>query len=232
MIDIRSHRASTSPVRHIFSAQRCLVVMVAFAATAIAQKPAPLVDINLDPASTDIHWTLNTTVHTVHGTFKLKSGALRIDPGSGVVSGQVVIDAASGESGDSARDSRMQSVVLESSKYPNITFRPTHVEGKVDLTAPGSLTVDGIINLHGQDHPMQITVNLHPKDSAVVSQSHFTIPFVAWGLKDPSIMLFRADKIVTLDVDAIAVPTSEPAARAANSGPAGAFRPIEVKSAH
>jgi hypothetical protein len=79
---------------------------------------------------------------------------------------------------------------------------------------------------------MQITVNLHPKDSAVVSQSHFTIPFVAWGLKDPSIMLFRADKIVTLDVDAIAVPTSEPAARAANSGPAGAFRPIEVKSAH
>jgi polyisoprenoid-binding protein YceI len=231
MIKNRSHGASTSSLRRIFSAPRCLVAMLTFAATAIAQKPAPLIDINLDPASTAIHWTLNTTVHTVHGTFKLKSGALRIDPASGAASGEIVIDAASGESGDSARDNRMNSVVLESSKYPTITFRPTHVEGKVDLTAPGSLTVDGVMNLHGQDHPMQIAVSLHPKDTAVSSQSHFTIPFVAWGLKDPSIMLFRTDKIVTLDVDAIAVPTSDPATHAANSTLAPVLRLSEVKSA-
>jgi polyisoprenoid-binding protein YceI len=203
--------------------------MLAFAATAIAQMPAPLIDINLDPASTAIHWTLNTTVHTVHGTFKLKRGALRIDRASGAASGLIVIDATSGESGDSARDNRMQSLVLESSKYPTITFRPTHVEGKIDLTAPGSLTVDGILNLHGQDHPMQIAVSLRPKDTAVTSQSHFTIPFVAWGLKDPSIMLFRTDKTVTLDVDAFAVPTAEPTPRAANSAPAPAFRSSGVK---
>jgi polyisoprenoid-binding protein YceI len=231
MIESRIYRALTSSLRRVFLRPRCLSAMLVFASTAIAQKPAPLIDINLDPASTAIHWTLNTTVHTVHGTFKLKRGALRIDPASGAASGQIVIDAASGESGDSARDSRMQSVVLESSKYPTITFRPTRVEGKVDLTSPGSLTVDGIMNLHGQDHPMQIAVNFHPKDTAVTSQSHFTIPFVAWGLKDPSIMLFRTNKVVALDVDAIAVPTSEPAAHAANATPGAAFRPSEVKSA-
>jgi polyisoprenoid-binding protein YceI len=230
MINPPSQRTLTSLVQRIFSAPRCMVVMLAFAATAVAQKPATLVDINLDPATTAIHWTLNTTIHgPVHGTFKLKSGAIHIDPISGTASGQIIIDAASGESGDSARDSRMHNVVLESSKYPTITFRPTHVGGKVDLTAPGSLTVDGILNLHGQDHPMQITVNLHPKDSAVSSQSHFTIPFVAWGLKDPSIMLFRTDKIVTLDVDAIAVPRPEPTHAANSTTPA--LRLSEAKSA-
>jgi polyisoprenoid-binding protein YceI len=228
----RTQPASTPSLLRVLSTPFLLAVMLAFAATATAQKAGPVIDIHLDPANTAIHWTLDTTVHTVHGTFKLKSGAIRIDPGSGTASGQIVIDATSGESGDSSRDSRMHSVVLESSKYPTITFRLTHVEGKVDLTAPGSLTVDGIMNLHGQDHPMQIAVTLNPKDSAVTSQSHFTIPFVAWGLKDPSVMLFRTEKVVTLDVDAIAVPTPEPAAHAANSTPAAAFLPSEAKSAH
>ena len=48
-------------------------------------------------------------------------------------------------------------------KYPTITFRPTHVDGKIDLTVAGPVTVHGILNLHGQDHPLQITVNLHPQ---------------------------------------------------------------------
>jgi polyisoprenoid-binding protein YceI len=205
----RNHPAFTVFPQSIVSAPHCLLVLLAFTTAAIAQKPATLVDINLDPANTAIHWTLNTTVHTVHGTFKLKSGYIRIDPTTGDASGQIVIDAATGESGDSARDSRMHGVILESPKYPTITFRPTHVEGKIDLTAPGSLTVNGILNLHGQDHPMQIAVNLHPRDRVIASQSHFTIPFVAWGLKDPSTFIFRTEKTVTLDIDATTVPTTD-----------------------
>lgn len=228
---IQSPARRPSP-RRIVTASRALVILLAYAASAIAQKPASPVDINLNPANTAIHWTLNTNVHgDIHGTFKLKTGTIRIDPASGAVSGQIVIDATSGESGDSSRDKRMHSVVLESAKYPTITFRPTHVDGKVDLTTAGSVTVDGIMNLHGQDHPMQITVNLHPKDASVTSQSHFTIPFVAWGLKDPSFMMFRTDKVVTLDVDAIAVPTPEPATHASNSTPVPALRSSETRSA-
>ncbi len=231
MIKDRTHPPSSWSSRRTSFAPHCLIVVLAFAATAVGQKPAPVIDINLDPANTAIHWTLDTTVHTVHGTFKLKSGAIRIDPASGTAAGQIVIDAASGESGDSSRDSRMHSVVLESSKYPTITFRPTHVEGKVDFTVPGSVTVDGIMNLHGQDHPMQINISLRPKDSAVASQAHFTIPFVAWGLKDPSVMLFRTEKVVTLDVDVIAVPTAEQP-HAANSTATPGLVATEGKSTH
>lgn len=218
-------KASTASRRYIAT----FATLMAFAASAVAQKTAPIVDINLNPGSTAIHWTLDTTVHTVHGTFKLKNGSLRIDPASGTASGEIVIDATSGESGDSARDKRMHSVVLESTKYPVITFRPTHVNGKVDLTSAGPVTVDGVMNLHGQDHPMQITVNLHPGNASVTSESHFTIPFVAWGLKDPSFMMFRTEKFVTLDVDATAVPTPEPPTHA-SSAPAPSLHSSETRS--
>ncbi|MDP9049315.1 MAG: YceI family protein [Acidobacteriota bacterium] len=223
-------RILSSKARPIATASRRLALIVALASTAIAQKPAAPLDINLSLSSTAIHWTLNTTVHTVHGTFKLKTGTLHIDPANGAASGQIVIDATSGESGDSARDKRMHEKVLESAKYPNITFRPTHVNGRVDLTSAGSITVDGIMNLHGQDHPMQITVNLRYKDASIASQSHFTIPFVEWGLKDPSFMMFRTEKVVTLDVDASVVPTSEPSTHA-SSIPPPVIRPSEAHSA-
>jgi len=195
--------------RRAASAFRRTVVLLAVAAAAFAQNSAVApIDISLDPASTQIHWTLNTTLHNVHGTFRLKSGAFRIDPATGEASGQIVIDATSGESGDSSRDNRMHSVILESPKFPTITFRPTHVAGKVDLAAAGPVTVAGFLNLHGLDHPIEITVNLHPQARAVALSSHFTVPFVAWGLKDPSVAFLRTDKEVTLDVDAVAAPVT------------------------
>ena len=182
-----------------------VAVLLALAPAAGAQAKAATLDFNLDPATTAVHWTLNTTVHTVHGTFKLKNGAVSIDPSTGNASGLIVIDATSGESGDSARDNRMQAAVLESAKYPVITFRPTHVDGKIDLASGGIVTVSGTLNLHGQDHPLKLTVNLHPQGTGAGLATHFTIPFVAWGLKDPSTFIFRTDKEVALDIDAIAI---------------------------
>jgi polyisoprenoid-binding protein YceI len=185
-----------------------IVLLLTMPAFSQAHAQAAPVDFKLDPASTAIHWTLNTTVHTVHGTFKLKSGLFRIDPATGDASGIIVIDATSGESGDGARDKRMDNLVLETGKYPTITFRPMHVNGKVDLNTAGAIAVDGVMNIHGQDHPMQLTANLQPKDAALASKIHFDVPYVTWGMKDPSVMMFRVDKKVTIDIDATAVPAS------------------------
>ncbi len=194
-----------NPSRSRLSALCCTLLLV-LGTTTVAQTPQAPFAITLDSSTTSIHWTLNTTLHTVHGTFKLKSGAFRIDPATGDASGLIVVDATSGESGDSSRDKRMHTAILESAQYPTFTFRPTHVDGNIDLAASGPVIVHGILNLHGQDHPLQITVNLHPQSSAVVLATHFTVPFVAWGLKDPSTFVLRTDKEVILDVDATVVP--------------------------
>jgi polyisoprenoid-binding protein YceI len=180
-----------------------VLIVLALTVSARAQKT---IAVHLDPATTHINWTLGCNVHTVHGTFKLKSGDLTIDPATGDASGSIVIDAGSGESADPSRDKRMQSVVLESLKYPAITLRPTHVDAKLDLAAGGTVPVSGLFNLHGQDHPIQIAIALKPQGSAVAFSTQFVVPYVAWGLKDPSVLLFRCEKQVTIDVDATAQP--------------------------
>lgn len=199
-------------------------LLLAFVSTACAQQPLAY---TLDPATTAVHWTLDTNTHTVHGTFKLKSGTLQIDAATGAAAGQIVVDAASGESGDSTRDKRMNNVVLESQKFPAITFRFTHIASPAAaLRDGGTVTASGIFTLHGQDHPIDLTVELAPKAGTIALRTHFTIPFVAWGLKDPSVLLFRTDKQVTLDIDAIATPAPPP------QSPARAIlRPSEVGTA-
>ena len=77
-----------------------------------------------------VAFTLGDVLHTVHGTFALKRGNLRFDPETGKASGEIVVDAASGESGSAARDKRMHANILESARYPEIVFRPDRVEGK------------------------------------------------------------------------------------------------------
>jgi polyisoprenoid-binding protein YceI len=184
------------------SASLCLLLL-AGAAAARAQQ-ARGIDIKLDPTSTVIHWTLGDVLHTVRGTFKLKSGLVHLDPETGAVTGSVVVDATSGESGNSMRDQVMHNKVLESSRYQTITFRPVHVNGKFDPNREQALTVDGIFSLHGQDHPLQLNVSVHPDSGAITLTTHFTVPYVQWGLKDPSSFVLRVDKDVSIDIEATA----------------------------
>ncbi|HEY5057060.1 MAG TPA: YceI family protein [Acidobacteriaceae bacterium] len=176
--------------------------------SARAQQPVPFTVV-LNPGQTSIHWTLNTTLHTVHGTFKLNNGSFHVDTATGDVTGAIVIDATSGESGDSARDRRMHGAVLESERYPEITYRPAHVSGRIDLASGSDVTVDGTFRLHGADHALQLIVHLRPDGTAAKLSTRFSIPFVAWGLKDPSTFVFRTDKQVTVDVDATFTPAPD-----------------------
>ena len=87
--------------------------------------------LSVDPAHSAVHWTLDSSVHTVHGTFRVKRGTVSFDSATGKASGEIVVDAASGESGNDSRDSKMHNEVLESSKYADVIFRPERVEGTV-----------------------------------------------------------------------------------------------------
>jgi polyisoprenoid-binding protein YceI len=87
--------------------------------------------LQLDPAKTTVEFTLGDVLHTVHGTFTLRSGSIHFDLISGKAGGEVIVDATSGESGNSSRDRKMHAEILRSEKYPEITFAPAEVSGHV-----------------------------------------------------------------------------------------------------
>jgi polyisoprenoid-binding protein YceI len=163
---------------------------------------AGLADVSLDPAKTQIRWELDGVVHNTHGTFKLKKCIISLDPRTGAASGDVVVDATSGESADTARDRRMHKEVLESAKYPEIRFVPERVDGKFAQQGTSSLRISGTLEVHGGKHAITVPAEVKIDGNQVSGSVHFEIPYVEWGMKDPSTFLLRVDKKVKIELEA------------------------------
>ena len=166
--------------------------------------PAPAsheIALTFEPAQTKVHYMLDSTLHTVHGTFTLKSGALRFDPQSGKADGAIVVNAASGESGNSSRDARMHKEILETWKFAEATFRPTQIDGRVSLTSTSDFNVKGVISLHGADHELLVPVHAEFSGDHWKGSAKFDIPYTKWGIKDPSNFLLHVKPVVNIELE-------------------------------
>lgn len=158
--------------------------------------------LHFDPAATTINWTLKDILHTVHGTFRLKGGLVTLDEKTGEADGEIIVETASGESGNDTRDRRMKDDILESKKYPEAIFHPEKVTGVVRAGQTQTVTVEGTFTIHGVDHPLFLQVKTTLDGNTLTAQTSFEVPYVAWGMKDPSTLMLRVGKIVQVDVDA------------------------------
>jgi len=168
----------------------------------IACATANAADINLElsPAQTHVTWTLGDVLHTVHGTFRLTRGNVRFDSVTGKASGEIVVDATSGESGSGARDGRMHKNVLESTKYPTITFKPDHVLGVTNLAGDSQIQVHGSFGIHGVEHELTVPARVHFSNNQMTATIDFLVPFVKWGMKDPSTLFLKVKDTVEIEV--------------------------------
>jgi polyisoprenoid-binding protein YceI len=154
----------------------------------------------VDAQQTTINFTLGDVLHTVRGTFSVKQGALRFDPAVGKMSGQIVVDAKSGNSGSGMRDRKMNREVLESDRFPEITFRPDHVDGTVSPQGKSSVQVHGIFSIHGADHEMTVPADVQISAGHWSAILHFAVPYVKWGLKNPSNLFLKVSESVDIDI--------------------------------
>jgi len=157
--------------------------------------------LTLDPAQSRVHWTVGSTLHTVHGTFALKSGTVYFDPESGKASGEIAVVAASGESGNGSRDKRMHEEILEAAKYPDVVFRPTQVEGKVGRSGASDVRLRGVFSIHGADHELTALVHAELTGDHWRGKGKFEVPYVKWGIKDPSNFLLKVKPVVNVELE-------------------------------
>jgi polyisoprenoid-binding protein YceI len=172
----------------------CVVLLAAGAST-----PAQSTLI-VDPAQTRVEFTLGSTLHTIHGSFLLKRGTLRFDTVTGKASGELVVDAASGDSGSHARDHRMHASILESGQYPEIVFRPDRVEGKVAAQGKSQVMLHGVFTIHGADHEITLPMMVEADGGGYNADTTFVIPYVKWGMKNPSTLFLRVNDKVELTI--------------------------------
>src|SRR5947209_15986147 len=129
-----------------------VLVLSALPQHAAPQTAANEIILGIDPSQTKVHWTLESTVHTVHGSFTFKKGNLQVDTSTGKASGEIIVDATSGNSGNDGRDRKMHKDVLESARFTEVIFRPDHVEGRIAPQGVFAVQVHGFLVVHGTEH--------------------------------------------------------------------------------
>jgi len=161
--------------------------------------------VQLDPEATEVSFVLGATAHDVHGTFGFREGTIRFDPATGEASGELVVDATAADTGNGSRDKTMHKKVLESDKFPNIVFHIERVKGS--LPEPGaagakaSLELQGTMEIHGGKHPLTMPAEVTRDGDTIHATTHFDVPFVEWGMHDPSVLFLRVEKNVAVTVE-------------------------------
>jgi polyisoprenoid-binding protein YceI len=182
-----------------------LLVGFSYATAKPLQRTPPVASpefvLTLDPAQSTVHWTVDSTLHTVHGTFALTRGTVRFDPETGKAGGEIVVSAQSGESGDRSRDARMHKEILESAKYPEVIFRPTQIEGQVVRSGASDVKLRGIFSIHGSDHDLTALVHVEMSPDRWKGSCTFDVPYVAWRIKNPSNFLLKVKPVVNVAME-------------------------------
>jgi polyisoprenoid-binding protein YceI len=173
-----------------------LVLPLSLAAAALAQHQT----FTVDPAASKVAFALAGTGHNVSGTFHVQSGTIDFDPTASTISGSVVVAAGSGDSGEKGRDKNMNNEVLDIAHFTEITFVPKGIVGKIASTGDSTVQVSGIFTLHGSPHDLTLPMQLRSDGSNLTASGHFTVPYVQWGLKDPSIFVLKVGKEVSIDL--------------------------------
>jgi hypothetical protein len=160
------------------------------------------ISLQIDAAKSKVHYTVDSTTHTVHGTFALKDGsAVHFDPATGKAEGEVAVLATSGESGNRSRDERMHKEILESHKYVDFVFRPIQIEGTVVPSGVCDVKLHGVMLIHGTEHEIVAQVHAELAGDQWRGTAKFDVPYIQWGIKDPSNWLLKVKPVVNVEVD-------------------------------
>lgn len=176
-----------------------VAVSLLFATSAYAQHQT----FTVDPNVSQVAWALGGSGHHVNGTFHVQSGTIDFDTTAHSISGSIVVAAGSGNSGEPSRDKKMNSEVLDVPHYSEITFVPQKYDGSIAPTGDSTIQVSGTFSLHGTPHDLSVPLQIHIDGNALTAKTRFVVPYVKWGLKDPSVFILKVAKEVDIDLTLI-----------------------------
>jgi polyisoprenoid-binding protein YceI len=156
---------------------------------------------SVDPAHSTLHWTLDTTLHLVHGTFAVKRGEVTIDPATGNATGEIVADATSGRTDNDSRDKKMHQEILETARFPEIVFRVSQIEGLPTPLGKSEIKLNGTFTIHGTEHAMIVPAAIEFAADHWTGTASFVAPYIAWGIKNPSNFLLKANPTVDVTLE-------------------------------
>lgn len=153
----------------------------------------------INPANSKVTFSLGG-FHEVNGIFKVGSGEVTFDRKTGAMTGSIVVEADSGNSGNHARDKKMKGSELHVKKFPSITFSPKQFTGDLKSAGTSTLQVHGVFTLIGKPHKVAVPMTVTIHGNECTAKGSFTIPYVSWGMKDPTMLFMKEAKDVKVNL--------------------------------
>jgi hypothetical protein len=175
------------------------VLAVILAPAALAQHQT----FAVNPDASEIKMKLNTTHEVVNGTFHIQSGSIEFDRSNHKMSGSVAILAGSGKTGNDSRDKKMNKDILKVDQYETVSFAPKNYSGTIAPYGDSTIQVSGVFTLLGTAHDLTIPMQIHMDGSKATARAKFVVPYVQWGLKNPSFMFWKAENDVAIDLNLV-----------------------------
>jgi polyisoprenoid-binding protein YceI len=180
--------------------------ILAVSALALMLAPATLAQqktFAVNPSASEVKMKLNTTHEVVNGTFHVQSGSIDFDRSAAKMSGSVVVAAGSGKTGNDSRDKKMNKDILKVDQYTTVSFAPRTYTGTIASSGDSGIQVSGVFTLLGTPHDLTIPMQVHIDGSRVTAKAQFVVPYVQWGLKNPSFMIWKAENDVAIDLNLV-----------------------------
>jgi polyisoprenoid-binding protein YceI len=173
-----------------------LALAVILAPAALAQHQT----FAVNPDASEVKMTLKTTHELVNGAFHIQSGSVEFDRSAATMSGSVVVLAGSGKTGNGSRDKRMNKEILQVEQHATVSFEPKSYAGAIAPSGDSTIQATGIFTLLGTPHEITIPILVHLEGTTATAKAHFVLPYIQWGLKDPSFLIWKADHDVAIDL--------------------------------
>jgi polyisoprenoid-binding protein YceI len=179
--------------------------MKAFAVIAVAITLAPGAlaqgqTFVVNPDASEVKMTLKTTHETVNGAFHVQSGSIEFDCGTPKLSGSVVVLAGSGKTGNGSRDKKMNTDILQVKQHETVSFEPKTYTGAIATSGDSNIQVTGTFTLLGTPHEITVPMLVHLNGATATVKAHFVLPYVQWGLKNPTFLFWKVDNDVAIDL--------------------------------
>ena len=157
----------------------------------------------VNPDASEVKMTLKTTHEIVNGTFHIQSGSIEFDRSTPKMSGLVVVLAGSGKTGNDSRDKKMNKDILKVDQYTTVSFAPKTYTGIIAPSGDSTIQVSGVFTLLGNSHDLTIPMQIHMDGSKGTAKAQFIVPYVQWGLKNPSFLIWKAENDVAIDLSLV-----------------------------
>jgi polyisoprenoid-binding protein YceI len=182
--------------------------MKSFSVVALAVLLAPLAlaqhqTFVVNPQVSEVKMTLKTTHELVTGTFNVRSGSVDFDRSAPAMSGSVIVLAGSGQTGNGSRDKKMKKDILEVEQHATVSFEPKTYTGVLAPSSDSNIQVTGIFTLLGAPHEITVPMLVHLDGANATAKAHFVVPYVQWGLKNPSFLIWKAEDDVAIDLNLV-----------------------------